>query len=81
MTAMASRSATSGTEGVVWLKNEPFDNTDGHMGVSPITNTPIPRVKGQYTLKQLHFASRLPSVLRALAPAKATYLIEGALVA
>lgn len=78
MTAEASKSATAGAEGVVWLKNEPYDNTDGHLGTSPITNTPIPRNRGQYTLKQLHFASKLPAVLRALAPAKATYLIEEA---
>lgn len=29
-----------------------FDNTDGHMGLSEISKTPIPKVKGQYTLKK-----------------------------
>lgn len=31
-----------------------FDNTDGHMGLSEISKTPIPKVKGQYTLKKLY---------------------------
>ena len=29
-----------------------FDNPDGHMGLSEISKTPIPKVKGQYTLKK-----------------------------
>lgn len=28
-----------------------FDNTDGHMGISPITGVEIPHEKGMYTKK------------------------------
>lgn len=46
MTAVASLEASSGQEGIVWLKNEPYDNTDGHLGVSSITGTTVPKNKG-----------------------------------
>lgn len=46
MTAQASLEATGGAEGIVWLKNEPYDNTDGHLGVSSVTGTSVPRNKG-----------------------------------
>jgi hypothetical protein len=52
MTAKAELDAATGKEGVVVLKNEPYDNTDGHLGVCPITGTVVPRDRGQYTLKQ-----------------------------
>jgi len=76
MTAKAELEAASGKEGVVVLKNEPYDNTDGHLGVCAITGTAVPRDKGQYTLKHYVFASKVPGVLKALAPASALYLIE-----
>jgi hypothetical protein len=76
MTAKAELEAATGREGVVVLKNEPYDNTDGHMGECPITGTPVPRDRGQYTLKHYVFASKVPGVLKALAPASALYLIE-----
>lgn len=76
MTAKAELEAATGKEGVVVLKNEPYDNTDGHMGVCPITGTPVPRDRGQYTLKHYVFASKVPGVLKALAPPSALYLIE-----
>ena len=60
MVCRASAENTKGSEGVVWLKNEPFDNTDGHMGVSPISGTTVPRARGQYTLKEYHLESRVP---------------------
>jgi hypothetical protein len=34
MVIRASAENTKGGEGVVWLKNEPYDNTDGHMGAA-----------------------------------------------
>lgn len=62
MVASASEKVTGGGEGIQIIKNEPyslfvvlmssFDNTDGHMGLSEISHTPIPKVKGQYTLKK-----------------------------
>lgn len=78
MTAKAELEAAvaSGMEGVVVLKNEPYDNTDGHLGTCPITGTIIPLDKGQYTLKHYVFASKVPTVLKAIAPASALYLIE-----
>jgi hypothetical protein len=63
-------------EGVEWLRNEPYDNTDGSLPVSPITGVLPPRGKGQYTLKRLHFKSKVPGILAALAPASSLYLIE-----
>ena len=78
MTAKAELEAAtaSGKEGVVVLKNEPYDNTDGHLGTCPITGALIPRDKGQYTMKHYVFASKVPTVLKAIAPASALYLIE-----
>jgi hypothetical protein len=46
MTAQASLEALSGDEGIEWIKNEPYDNTDGHMAVSEITGTTVPKNKG-----------------------------------
>jgi len=65
-------------EGVEWLKNEPYDNTDGSLPVSAITGVKPPVGKGQYTLKRLHFKSKIPWVLSKLAPTDALYLIEEA---
>ena len=76
MTAKAELEAANGKEGVVVLKNEPYDNTDGHLGTCAITGAVVPRDKGQYTLKHYVFASKVPSVLKAMAPATALYLIE-----
>lgn len=78
MTCQASSEASTGDEGIEWLKNEPYDNTDGHWGTSTITGTVVPRNKGQYTLKRYHFKSKVPSVLSALAPANALFLVEEA---
>ncbi len=52
MTAHASLESSKGDEGIEWIKNEPYDNTDGHLGTSAITGTLVPRNKGQYTLKR-----------------------------
>ena len=79
MTALAELEATAnggGKEGVEIFRNEPFDNLDGHLGVCPITGTTIPRAKGIYTLKRYHFASKVPAVVKYLAPANALFLVE-----
>lgn len=65
-------------EGVQWLKNEPYDNTDGSLGVSTITGTKVPQNKGQYTLKRYLLKSKVPSIVAALAPSNALFLIEEA---
>ncbi len=36
-----------------------FDNTDGHMGISPITGVEIPHEKGMYTKKMYGFIGLL----------------------
>jgi hypothetical protein len=46
MIAVASKEATKGTEGIVWLKNEPYDNRDGHMSSNSVTGVEVPRTKG-----------------------------------
>lgn len=53
MVAQASRDNTGGGEGVEVLKNEPYDNTDGHLGRAEYSGVEIPRNKGQYTLKKV----------------------------
>lgn len=68
----------AGGEGIEWIKNEPYDNTDGHWGTSEITGTVVPRNKGQYTLKRYHFKSKVPSLLAHLAPGNALFLVEEA---
>ena len=64
MVMKASKEHTSGSEGVVVLKNEPFDNTDGHLGRSETSQVDIPRRAGQYTLKEYHLASKVPGTHR-----------------
>lgn len=64
--------------GVVVLKNEPYDNTDGHLGYSELSSQEIPKNKGQYTLKQYFLGSRVPSWLRYLLPDGLFFLYEEA---
>ena len=59
--AAAAGSSTGAGEAVELLRNEPYDNTDGHWGVSPITGVTVPRNAGQYTLKRFHVKSKLPA--------------------
>ncbi|KAF7721115.1 hypothetical protein EC973_005399 [Apophysomyces ossiformis] len=61
-TAMASKETTGGGEGVEVLKNEPYEKEDGE--------------KGQYTYKIFRLASRVPSFVRAIAPAGSLDLYE-----
>lgn len=76
MIAEKSLAATGKDGGVEWLSNEPFDNTDGHWGVSPITGVVVPQTRGQYTLKRYHLKSKLPAVVCATMPSSATHLVE-----
>ncbi|TMW68030.1 hypothetical protein Poli38472_007702 [Pythium oligandrum] len=78
MVVDASEKMTGNGEGVEILKNEPYDNTDGHMGVSAISNWPVPRNKGQYTLKHYYCKSRIPSVVSAFCPEDSMVLVEEA---
>ncbi|KAI8370600.1 uncharacterized protein BYT42DRAFT_548838 [Radiomyces spectabilis] len=63
-TAMASKEQTGGGEGVEVLKNEPYEKENGE--------------KGQYTYKIFRLASRVPSFVRAIAPAGSLDLYEEA---
>ena len=66
-------------EGVVIVENHPYDNTNGQMGaISTISEQPIPRNKGQYTLKEYRLGSRVPGFARAFLPTKALILVEEA---
>ena len=80
MCVEASCDATSTSEadeGIVILKNEPFDNVNGQLGeISAISGKPIPKTKGQYTLKEYRLASRAPGFARKVLPAKSLILIE-----
>ena len=58
--------------------NPRFDNTDGHMGISPVSGITVPKAKGQYTLKHYLLASMFPSVVKAVLPKDALYLVEEA---
>jgi singapore isolate B (sub-type 7) whole genome shotgun sequence assembly, scaffold_6 len=88
MITKLQENVTGGGEGVIILKNEPFyfgmsvnprfDNTDGHMGISPVSGITVPKAKGQYTLKHYLLASMFPSVVKAVLPKDALYLVEEA---
>ncbi|KAI7894333.1 uncharacterized protein EV154DRAFT_600203 [Mucor mucedo] len=62
-TAFASKEQTGGGEGVEIVKNEPYEKGNE---------------KGQYTYKIFRLASRVPAVVRAVAPAGALDLYEEA---
>jgi hypothetical protein len=76
MIAQKSLATTGKSGGVEWLSNMPFDNTDGHWGVSAITGVVVPRTRGQYTLKRYHLKSKLPTVVCAMMPSSASHLVE-----
>ena len=60
--AAAAGGKAGAGEAVEWIRNEPYDNRDGHWGVSSITGVAVPRNAGQYTLKRFHVKSKLPAV-------------------
>ena len=57
--AEASKNETGGGEGVEVIKNEPFHDL-------PLLNGQF--TSGQYTYKKYHLASKVPAVVRAVAP-------------
>jgi hypothetical protein len=59
----ASKEETGAGEGVEVVKNEPYENEKG---------------KGQYTLKIYHLSSKVPGIIKALAPSGALELYEEA---
>jgi len=61
--AEASKAETGGGEGVEVIKNEPYENEKG---------------KGQYTYKVYHLSSKVPAIIRVLAPNGALELYEEA---
>ncbi|CAJ0905389.1 11012_t:CDS:2 [Entrophospora sp. SA101] len=61
--AEASKAETGGGEGVKVVKNEPYENENG---------------KGQYTYKIYQLSSKVPSIIRVLAPSGALELYEEA---
>ena len=63
----ACRSATGGGEGVEWLQEEEYDNTDGHMTCDVPGYSP-PKNKGVFTLKHYLIGSKLPSWFSNLLP-------------
>ncbi|KAK8807843.1 hypothetical protein WA158_007372 [Blastocystis sp. Blastoise] len=63
MTCKAQEQATGGGEGVLVLKNEPFDNLDE---------------KGQYTLKHYLLASKVPGVVKAFIKKEDMIIVEEA---
>lgn len=78
MVIKAQEKVTGGGEGITVLKNEPFDNLDGSMGLSEISKTPIPKAKGQYTLKKYFLSSMVPTIVKKMLPADALFLWEEA---
>ncbi|DBA02524.1 TPA: LOW QUALITY PROTEIN: hypothetical protein N0F65_010996, partial [Lagenidium giganteum] len=78
MVVDASEKLPGDGEGVEILKNEPYDNTDGHMKVSPISQWEVPRNKGQYTLKHYYCKSNIPGVVSAICPEDSMVLVEEA---
>mmetsp|Transcript_41751 Transcript_41751/g.116325 ORF Transcript_41751/g.116325 Transcript_41751/m.116325 type:complete len:306 (+) Transcript_41751:99-1016(+) len=78
MVIQASKENTGDGEGVEWIKNEPYDNTDGHQTISEISGVEVPKNKGQYTLKNYHIASKIPGIVRAMLPETSMLLVEEA---
>ena len=78
MVIKAQEAATGGGEGVLVLKNEPFDNRDGHQGESDFSGVQVPKLKGQYTLKHYLLASKVPGVVKALIKPENLIVIEEA---
>lgn len=78
MVVKASEQLTGDGEGVEILVNEPYDNTDGQLGVSSISGWTIPRNKGQYTKKHYYCKSKIPSFVSAFCPDDSMVLIEEA---
>jgi len=79
MVLKASKENTGGGEGVEWVKNEPYDNSHGTgQEISELTGVPIPKNKGQYTLKKYHVASKVPTILKTFVPSDSMVLIEEA---
>eukprot|EP00768_Dysnectes_brevis_P002267 gnl/Dysnectes_brevis/173_a200_7441.p1 GENE.gnl/Dysnectes_brevis/173_a200_7441~~gnl/Dysnectes_brevis/173_a200_7441.p1 ORF type:complete len:264 (+),score=67.20 gnl/Dysnectes_brevis/173_a200_7441:28-819(+) len=62
MVSKASVQGSSSSDGVEYLRNEPYTNAEGQSGI--------------YTLKMFHLAKKLPRLLRALVPSKALELEE-----
>ncbi|KAK8790156.1 hypothetical protein WA588_000324 [Blastocystis sp. NMH] len=75
----ACKSATGGGEGVEWLVEEDYDNTDGHMECDVPGYSP-PKNKGTYTLKHYLISSKLPSWFSKLLPKEVMFLEEKAWV-
>jgi hypothetical protein len=78
MVIKASEENTGNGEGVEVVKNEPYDNTDGHWTTAEKSGVTVPRNKGQYTLKKYFIGSRLPAILRSVVPSDAQFLYEEA---
>ncbi|OAF66688.1 Cytoplasmic phosphatidylinositol transfer protein 1 [Intoshia linei] len=73
--ADASSNETGGGEGVEVLVNEPFSQTEGVQPHEPLL---AGHENGQYTKKIYHVASKLPLLVRKLAPAGSTEILEEA---
>lgn len=78
MVVKASRENTGGGEGVEILKNEPYDNSDGKVEMSELSEVSVPKNKGQYTLKRYYIASRVPGFIAAVVPRESLVLVEEA---
>ncbi|CAI5717121.1 hypothetical protein KXD40_007419 [Peronospora effusa] len=78
MVVNASEKLTGDGEGVEILVNEPYDNRDGHLGISSLSGWNIPHNKGQYTRKHYYCKSKIPGFVSALCPEDSMVLIEEA---
>lgn len=78
MTCKASVEASDGDKGMKWIKNEPFDNTDGTAPDSELSQFPIPKAKGQYTLKHYFLGDFVPGWILKFLPAGIEGLVEEA---
>lgn len=74
--ALHSAETTNADGGVEIMINEPYDNRDGHWGVSKVTGIRVPLTRGQYTMKRYHIKSKFPSIVTAMLPENAMFLIE-----
>jgi hypothetical protein len=74
--AIASKNETGGGEGIEVLKNEPFSTTEGIQPKYPLLNGQY--TDGQFTHKIYHLASKVPRIIRAIAPKGSLHIHEEA---
>ena len=75
---LAAREANKKGDGdiEVEVSESPFDNLDGHMGISKYTSYQVPVAKGYYSRKKYNLGTQVPGYVKMIVPANVLLLIE-----